>query len=82
MIADIVTELEYAHQQDRDPWDATLYRRAADEIERLRAERNEWRCVVTLFGDAFAIDEFGQFVPSDGSDVIRAVLAYEEARRV
>ena len=36
--ADIVDELEYAMKVDREPWDSTLYQRAADEIRRLRYE--------------------------------------------
>lgn len=37
MTDDIVTELHGAVERDTDPWDVTLYVRAADEIERLRA---------------------------------------------
>ena len=37
MTDDIVVELRDAEQRDSDPWDVTLYTRAADEIERLRA---------------------------------------------
>lgn len=59
----------------------SLMREAADEIERLREASNRWKHVAALFGEAFAIDEFGQYVPSDGSDVFRAVLAYEQAKR-
>lgn len=38
MVNDIASELRYALQADTDPWDYTLYERAAAEIERLRAE--------------------------------------------
>jgi hypothetical protein len=52
------------------------------EIERLR----EWKSVADLFGVAFRVDEWGQYPPSNGDDVHKAVLAYErlktkEARR-
>lgn len=55
--------------------------KAADEIEVLREECNRWKHVAELFGEAFAINEYGQYVDSDGSDVHRAVLAYERAKR-
>ena len=59
----------------------SMMREAADEIERLRVADSRWRHVAQLFGEAFAVDEYGQYVPSDGSDVFRAVLAYEQAKR-
>lgn len=46
---DIVTDLRLGIMYDPDPWDVTLYERAIDEIERLRAgigQRDcwEWDC--------------------------------------
>ena len=35
---DIVEDLRYASVNDLDPWDKTLYERAAEEIEKLRSE--------------------------------------------
>lgn len=35
---DIVDDLRHAIVSDSDPWDKTLYERAADEIEKLRSE--------------------------------------------
>lgn len=62
--------------------DVQVLREAADEIERLR----EWKFVADLFGVAFRIDDWGQYPPSNGDDVHKAVMAYErlkteEARR-
>jgi hypothetical protein len=37
MFNDLVAELHHAVIADMYPWDVTLYVRAADEIERLRA---------------------------------------------
>ena len=39
---DIVNDLRHAISHDLDPWDSTLYERAADEIERLRALIAAW----------------------------------------
>jgi hypothetical protein len=39
---DIVNELQIAIVKDPDPWDFTLYERAANEIERLRELINVW----------------------------------------
>lgn len=46
---DIVADLHHAIADDSDPWDVTLYERAVEEIERLRAavgQRDccEWDC--------------------------------------
>ena len=46
---DIVADLHHAIANDSDPWDVTLYERAVEEIERLRAavgQRDcwEWDC--------------------------------------
>lgn len=38
MISDIVKELRYAVEADKDPWDETLYQRAAGAIDRLNGE--------------------------------------------
>lgn len=38
---DIVDDLRNAITKDSSPWDETLYKRAADEIERLRSELAE-----------------------------------------
>lgn len=45
---------------------------AKAEIERLL----KYKEVADLFGAAFRMDEFGQYPPSNGDDVHRAVLAY------
>lgn len=37
MTDDIVNDLAHALVADQDPWDATLYQRAIEEIKRLRA---------------------------------------------
>jgi hypothetical protein len=37
MTNDIVDELEHAALADKNPWDNTLYLRAAEEIKRLRS---------------------------------------------
>ena len=39
---EIVDDLHYAIANDPDPWDVTLYQRAADEIERLRNLITAW----------------------------------------
>ena len=39
---DIVTDLRRAISHDLDPWDSTLYERAADEITRLRSLITAW----------------------------------------
>ena len=36
MLTNIVDELLLAHERDQDPWDATIYARAAAEIVNLR----------------------------------------------
>jgi hypothetical protein len=46
------------------------------EIERLQ----EWKLVADLFGVAFRVDEWGQYPPSNGDDVHKAVLAYERLK--
>ena len=38
----IVDDLHYAISNDPSPWDETLYKRAADEIKRLRSLINAW----------------------------------------
>ena len=38
----IVDDLHYAISNDPSPWDETLYKRAADEIEYLRSLITEW----------------------------------------
>lgn len=38
MNGDIVNDLRWAILHDSDPWDITVYERAADEIERLRSK--------------------------------------------
>jgi hypothetical protein len=38
MTEDTVSELRYAAKMDQDPWDSTIYDRAADEIQKLRTE--------------------------------------------
>jgi hypothetical protein len=58
------------------------YENMEAEIERLQ----EWKSVADLFGVAFRVDEWGQYPPSNGDDVHKAVIAYErlktkEARR-
>jgi hypothetical protein len=54
---------------------------AADEIERLRADNHHWKRVADLFGKAYTTDESGKFAISNGSDLFRAVMAYERALR-
>ena len=49
MSGDIVRELRHAVEADTDPWDETLYVRAADEIERLRAENERLRAAIGAF---------------------------------
>lgn len=39
---EIVENLHYAIANDPDPWDMTLYQRAADEIKRLRSLITAW----------------------------------------
>lgn len=58
-----------------------VHREAADEIERLQDERDNWKRVADLFGKAYTTDESGQFAISNGSDLFRAVMAYERALR-
>ena len=58
-----------------------VHREAADEIERLQAERDNWKKVAELFNNAYTTDESGQFAISNGSDLFRAVMAYERALR-
>jgi len=38
MAINLVSELHYANKQDREPWDDTLYLRAAEEIKRLQVQ--------------------------------------------
>ena len=38
----IVDDLHYAISNDPSPWDETLYKRAADEIEHLRSLITAW----------------------------------------
>jgi hypothetical protein len=81
-VDDIVDQLRnLASALERNQGRSTVVA-AADEIERLR----EWKLVADLFGVAFRVDEWGQYPPSNGDDVHKAVLAYErlktmEARR-
>ncbi len=41
---DIIADLNHAILNDSDPWDVTLYERASEEIERLRAELEKHNC--------------------------------------
>lgn len=58
-----------------------VHREAADQIERLQDERDNWKKVAELFNNAYTTDESGQFAISNGSDLFRAVMAYERALR-
>lgn len=84
MINDIVAELRHALEADDNPWDETLYGRAADEIERLRNA-----------GDALAkfVNHHSVFIPcrceygNEGEtnrccEKCAAIIDWEEARRV
>lgn len=51
-----------------------------DVVKALTSSRDDWKNVASMFGEAFRIDEWGQYVPSDGSDVFKAVLAYEKVK--
>jgi len=61
--------------------DWSLCHDAAKEIEQLRTNCERWKKVADLFGRAYTTDKSGQFVISDGSDLFRAVMAYEKALR-
>jgi hypothetical protein len=54
---------------------------AALENQRLQASRDRWKRVADLFGKAYTTDESGKFAISNGSDLFRAVMAYERALR-
>ncbi len=58
-----------------------MYYGNPDEIERLQAERDNWKKVAELFNNAYTTDESGQFAISNGSDLFRAVMAHERALR-
>lgn len=49
---DIVNDLWSARLHDPDPWDATVYERAANEIERLSVEIDRLRSLVAVWDDA------------------------------
>jgi hypothetical protein len=58
-----------------------VHREAADEIERLRTQRDNWKKVAELFDNAYTTDTSGQFTIPNGSDLFRAIMAYERALR-
>jgi hypothetical protein len=51
MIQDIAAELRWAHSQDTDPWDSTLYIRCAEEVERLRKQLLDERALSDLLAE-------------------------------
>lgn len=62
MINDILDELLHAILNDANPWDITIYQRAAEEIKQLRDEnsilrRNEWRLIWGLCTECGKIRE-------------------------
>lgn len=50
---DILTDLRNAIVDDKHPWDVTIYERAIDEIERLRAELQRLNdCLISIYSTA------------------------------
>lgn len=58
---DILTDLRNAIVDDKYPWDVTIYERAIDEIERLRADRDKWRKIAELTRQAWNTDSWIDF---------------------
>lgn len=53
---DIVDDLRHAIVSDSDPWDKTLYERAADEIEKLRSELGMSKTILKEVKDIYFDD--------------------------
>lgn len=70
VVDDIVTELRDAVVRDVDPWDVTLYTRAADEVVRLRAAGDALERVIESEPRLLLLDAFDS-----------ALRAWEKVRR-
>lgn len=67
---DIVEDLRYASANDLDPWDKTLYERAAEEIEKLRSELDMSKTILKevkgiYFDDNQKLFKRSQFLGND-----------------